>query len=178
MAADADSWYNDPMPLMNPFEALGTDIIVQKLMIAAFLGALIGIERGESNTPAGLRTNMIIAMSTCLFTMIFTTVYRPEHGEHTLLAHIVSGVGFLGAGTIFHRSDQTKGLTTAATIWMVAGVGMAAGLGMYFLAFTGTGLALATLYLLGPISAWLNEHGRERAACRCAPGALKKARRA
>jgi putative Mg2+ transporter-C (MgtC) family protein len=144
-----------------------TDLVTlsAKLLLAAILGGLIGIERGESNTPAGLRTNMIIAMSTCLFTILGQNVANSS--IDSIEAHIVSGVGFLGAGVIFHRSNQTKGLTTAATVWLVAGVGMAVGLDAIFIACFATVAALVILHFLEPLSQWLNMQGKERELCRC-----------
>jgi putative Mg2+ transporter-C (MgtC) family protein len=141
--------------------------LAEKLLLATLFGGLIGIERGEANTPAGLRTNMIIALSTCLFTVLGQTVTNSSITG--IQAHIVSGVGFLGAGVIFHQNSQTKGLTTAASVWLVAGVGMAVGLGFIFIASFVTLIALAVLHFLEPISQWLQQKGREREECKCDP---------
>lgn len=143
---------------------------IEKLLLAAILGGLIGIERGESNTPAGLRTNMVIALSTCLFTILSAYGFDNADGvtdPTRIAAQIVSGVGFLGAGSIFHIRDQTRGLTTAATIWLVAGVGMAVGIGLFLVALFTTAIVLAILHFLGPLSQWLNEQGRLRHECQC-----------
>lgn len=138
-------------------------ILAEKLLLAAVLGGLIGVERGEANTPAGLRTNMIIALSTCLFTVVGQQTMNLT--VNSIQAHIVSGVGFLGAGAIFHHQNQTKGITTAATIWLVAGVGMAVGIGHLLIASFVTAIALGILHFLEPLSQWLNERGRERELC-------------
>ena len=135
--------------------------MIEKIALAAALGGLIGIERAEANTPAGLRTNMIIAVSTCVFSIM--AIKMMQYGnDPVMLAHIISGVGFLGAGTIFHQQSQTTGLTTAATIWLVAGLGMAIGAGEYMLAGFATITALFILHILEPLSKWLNRKGIER----------------
>jgi putative Mg2+ transporter-C (MgtC) family protein len=120
-----------------------------KLLLAALLGGIIGIEREIHDKPAGLRTNMLICIGSTLFMSVSTQVAAWTGGDPTrIAAQIVSGIGFLGAGAVLHSHGFVVGLTTAATIWVVAGVGMAIGSGMYTVSIFATAMSLATLYLL------------------------------
>src|SRR5215475_1258997 len=120
-----------------------------KLLLAAILGGIIGIEREIRDKPAGLRTNILICVGSTLFMSISTKVAELLGGDPTrIAAQIISGIGFLGAGAVLHSHGFVLGLTTAATIWVVAGVGMALGSGMYLVAVFTTGMSLVTLYLL------------------------------
>src|SRR5678815_284776 len=120
-----------------------------KLILAAILGGIIGIEREFRDKPAGLRTNILICVGSTLFMSISTMVAQLLGGDPMrIAAQIVTGIGFLGAGAVLHSHGFVMGLTTAATIWVVAGVGMALGAGMYGAAVAVTILAIATLYLL------------------------------
>jgi putative Mg2+ transporter-C (MgtC) family protein len=114
-----------------------------KLLLAALLGGIIGIEREFRDKPAGLRTNILICVGSTLF-MSISTVY----GDTRIAAQIITGIGFLGAGSVLHSHGFVLGLTTAATIWVVAGVGMALGSGMYAVAVFATAMSLAILYFL------------------------------
>jgi putative Mg2+ transporter-C (MgtC) family protein len=123
-----------------------------KLILAAILGGIIGIERQIRDKPAGLRTNILICVGSTLFMSISTKVAQLLGGDPTrIAAQIISGIGFLGAGAVLHSHGFVLGLTTAATIWVVAGVGMALGSGMYLVAIFTTLMSLATLYLLAII---------------------------
>lgn len=107
------------------------DIII-KILLASGLGALIGLERELDDEPAGIRTHILVAMGSAIFTMLSFAV---SSGDPTRIAsNIVVGIGFLGAGTIFKDKYQVRGLTTAADIWVVSAIGMAVGLGDFFLA--------------------------------------------
>src|SRR5262245_4793644 len=120
-----------------------------KLLLAAILGGLIGIEREIRDKPAGLRTNILICVGSTLFMSISTSVAQFLGGDPTrIAAQIVAGRRFLGAGAVLHSHGFVLGLTTAATIWVVAGVGMALGSGMYLVAVFATGMSLITLYFL------------------------------
>src|SRR5256885_12138760 len=120
-----------------------------KLLLAALLGGLIGIEREIRDKPAGLRTNIVICVGSTLFMSLSTQVAEMVGGDPTrIAAQIISGIGFLGAGAVLHSHGFVLGLTTAATIWVVAGVGMALGSGMYLLAVFATVMSLITLYFL------------------------------
>jgi putative Mg2+ transporter-C (MgtC) family protein len=120
-----------------------------KLVLAAILGGIIGIERQIRDKPAGLRTNILICVGSTLFMSISTKVAQLLGGDPTrIAAQIISGIGFLGAGAVLHSHGFVLGLTTAATIWVVAGVGMALGSGMYLVALFTTAMSLVTLYFL------------------------------
>ena len=118
-----------------------------RLLLAAALGAAIGYERRHSGNPAGLRTLSLVSMGAALFTLI--SVFGFKTGDPArVAAQIVTGIGFLGAGTILRSRADVRGLTTAASIWLTAAVGMAAGVGMYILALVTTVLAVIILYFL------------------------------
>ena len=120
-----------------------------KLLLAALLGGIIGIERQIHDKPAGLRTNILICMGSTLFMTVSTQVAAWTGSDPTrIAAQIISGIGFLGAGAVLHSHGFVVGLTTAATIWVVAGVGMALGSGMYMVAIIATLMSLATLYFM------------------------------
>src|SRR5215467_3945835 len=114
-----------------------------KLLVAVLLGGIIGIERQFRDKPAGLRTNILICVGSTLFMSISTA-----YGDTRIAAQIITGIGFLGAGSVLHSHGFVLGLTTAATIWVVAGVGMALGSGMYTVAVFATVMSLAILYFL------------------------------
>jgi putative Mg2+ transporter-C (MgtC) family protein len=125
--------------------------MVLRLLLAVALGAIIGFQRERAGKPAGLRTNTLICLGAALFTVI--SVYGFGADPARVAAGIVTGVGFLGAGAIIMRRGEgtVEGLTTATTIWAVAGVGLAAGAGMYLIAAVATALILGVLYLPHPI---------------------------
>jgi putative Mg2+ transporter-C (MgtC) family protein len=132
-------------------------------VLAALLGGAIGIERQIHDKPAGLRTNMLICMGSTLFMSISTSIAQLAGGDPTrIAAQIVSGIGFIGAGAVLHSHGFLSGLTTAATIWVVAAVGMAPGSGMYGIAAFATALSLVTLYVLAFVEDKLQ--GRKRYA--------------
>ena len=124
-----------------------------RLLLAAALGAAIGIERELRQKPAGLRTNMLIAFGSALFTMMSIVLAGPNGVPERLAGQIVVGVGFLGGGAILRveRGKTVHGMITAATIWVDAAVGMAAGAGAYAMALTATVITLAVLVVLPPI---------------------------
>ena len=104
-----------------------------KLFAALLLGAVIGLEREVSDKAAGLRTNILICVGACLFSIISGRFFNDPA---RIAAQIVTGIGFLGAGAIMREGDKVTGLTTAATIWMVAAIGVAAGYGHFTLSAT------------------------------------------
>lgn len=110
--------------------------IIVELLLAAFLSTLIGIDRESRNQPAGLRTHMLVGVGSCLFTSL--SIYAFEGDTARVAAQIVTGIGFLGAGTIIQRQGHPHHLTTAASIWATAAVGMAVGAGAWFLALGAT----------------------------------------
>jgi putative Mg2+ transporter-C (MgtC) family protein len=121
-----------------------------RLFIALVLGAIIGLERERQERAAGLRTVTMVSLGSCLFTVIGAYGFQGTDPSR-VAAQIVTGIGFLGAGTIFLRNDLVRGLTTAATIWATAAIGMAAGTARYFEAGFATLLVLAVLMVLKPL---------------------------
>jgi putative Mg2+ transporter-C (MgtC) family protein len=124
--------------------------LMLRLLVALVLGAVVGLERERQERAAGLRTVTMVSIGSCLFTIIGAYGFSPTDPSR-VAAQIVTGIGFLGAGTIFLRKDLVRGLTTAATIWAVAAIGMAAGTAQYFEAAFTTLLILAVLMVLKPI---------------------------
>ncbi len=125
--------------------------VLIKLGVGAILGGLIGWEREQHGRPAGIRTHMLVIIGVILFTEVSRGF--PNADPSRVAAQIVTGVGFLGAGTILRNGLEIKGLTTAASIWAVAGIGMAISLGGAFMiiAVMGTALALITLVFVDRI---------------------------
>ncbi len=135
-----------------------------QVTLAAILGGIIGIEREWRGRPAGFRTNILIALGSCVFTLLSISGF-PLQGSNAqdsarIAAQIVSGIGFLGAGALLQTRNKTKGMTTAATIWLVAAIGMAVGTGSYFLAVFTTLLTAAVLQLLRPVSKMVEQEGK------------------
>jgi len=122
-----------------------------RLVVAAILGGLIGLERELKHRPAGLRTNLFICLGAALYTILSDALAVEHIGDHTrIAAQIIPGIGFIGAGTIIHAGrDLVTGITSAATLFVVASVGMAVGGGFYLTATFATGLILICLFLLG-----------------------------
>jgi putative Mg2+ transporter-C (MgtC) family protein len=121
-----------------------------RLLLAAILGGVIGLEREIRRKPAGLRTNMFICFGAAMFTLMSYRLADVHTGDHTRIAsQIVPGIGFIGAGSILHSRGSVTGLTSAATIFVVASIGMATGAGQYLPAVFATGLILVGLVLLG-----------------------------
>ncbi len=117
-----------------------------RILLAAVLGAALGLERQLHGKVAGLRTNMLICLGAAVLTIVSEQIgvkYSESAGR--IAAQIVSGIGFLGAGVIIRDRAGVHGLTTAATIWLVAAVGVAVGMGSYFLSIAATLVSLAIL---------------------------------
>ncbi len=132
------------------FEAIRLARIMLRLVLAAVLGGLIGLEREMKRKPAGLRTNMFICFGAAMFTILSDELASLWPGDHTrIAAQIIPGIGFIGAGSILHSRGSVSGLTTAATLFVVAGVGMAAGGGLYLPAIFATIVILLALHVLG-----------------------------
>jgi putative Mg2+ transporter-C (MgtC) family protein len=142
-------------------------VSIVRLVLAAILGGLIGLEREIKHRPAGLRTNLFICFGAALFTILSDQLAVEHIGDHTrIAAQIIPGIGFIGAGTIIHaRQDLVMGITSAATLFVVASVGMAVGGGLYLTAIFATCLILFSLFLLGnaerQFSIKLQIHGYE-----------------
>jgi putative Mg2+ transporter-C (MgtC) family protein len=130
---------------------------------AAVCGALIGLERELKDKPAGFRTNILICLGSAIY-MSAGLLVAGGNGTNDparIAAQVVTGIGFLGAGCIIQQQDRVKGLTTAATIWVVAAIGIVAGAGYPIIAFIAAAMVLITLVVLGEIERrFLDEAGR------------------
>jgi len=131
--------------------------IVRRLLLAVAVGGIIGLEREIRHKSAGFRTNILIAMGSAVFTIMSIALSDRNGDPGRIAAQIVTGIGFLGAGAIVRNRNRVIGLTTAATVWVNAALGVAAGAGDYHLAVIGGAVTLAVLLILHPI-----ERGIER----------------
>ena len=143
------------LPLIENWERLSSVLpaFLVRCGAAALCGALIGLERERRGKAAGFRTNILICFGSAIYMVVGLLVVgagAPGSVDATrVAAQVVTGIGFLGAGTIIQSGGQVKGLTTAATIWVVAGIGLVAGAGFPILAFIASVMVLITLQLLG-----------------------------
>jgi putative Mg2+ transporter-C (MgtC) family protein len=154
----------DMMPLYPAWPDLAL-----RLVLATVAGALIGLNRGESGNAAGLRTTLLVCLAACI-AMIQVNLLLMLHGKlpdsfvqldlMRLPLGILSGVGFIGAGSILHREGLVRGVTTAATMWFVTVIGLCAGGGQYALAIAGTVLGLVVLQTLSRVEHWLPRRRR------------------
>jgi putative Mg2+ transporter-C (MgtC) family protein len=128
-----------------------------RLVVAAGFGSLIGFERERLLWTAGIRTHMLVCVGACLFMIVSAYGFAGTLGDHVVLdpsrvaAQVVSGIGFLGAGAILARGEIIKGLTTAASVWSVAAIGLAVGGGLYFAAGISTAIILVILAGVKPL---------------------------
>ena len=143
--------------------------VIFRIALAAGLGGAIGLERELRDRDAGLRTHLLVSVGAALFTMVsayawtdwrFSTEEGLVFDPTRIAAQIVTGIGFLGAGAIIRQGLSVKGLTTAATLWVVAAIGMAAGVGYYEAALVTTALVLLTLWPLRIIAYRLSARTR------------------
>jgi putative Mg2+ transporter-C (MgtC) family protein len=135
--------------------------VILRLVGAAVAGGLVGLEREVSDQPAGFRTHMLVALGSCLFTLIsaygFGTFLGPDGDPQIrfdptrIAAQIVTGIGFLGAGAILRYGTTVRGLTTAASLWVVAAIGLAIGAGAYVISTVTTAITLLALLALKPL---------------------------
>src|SRR6516162_11851720 len=131
-------------------EAITQSELIKRLLLAVVIGGLVGLEREMRRKPAGFRTNILIGLGCAVFTIISMSI-SPSNPDR-IAANIVTGVGFLGAGAIMReQSGGVHGVTTAATAWVNAALGTAAGAGQYRLAIFGAALTITVLAILGPI---------------------------
>ena len=137
--------------------------LVRRLLLAALLGGLLGIERELRQKAAGLRTNILIAIGSALFTLMSIELASGDADPTRIVAQVVTGVGFLGAGAIMRTDSGVQGLTTAATVWVNAAVGVAAGGGQYHLAVSATAVTMAVLLVVAPIEAAIARHMARKA---------------
>jgi putative Mg2+ transporter-C (MgtC) family protein len=140
--------------------------LVGRLIGAALLGSFIGVERERLLWAAGLRTHMLVCVGACLVMIVSAYGFTPVLGSHVILdpsrvaAQVVSGVGFIGAGSIILRNEVVKGLTTAASLWAVAGIGLAVGGGLYVAAVAATGIILTILAGIKPLEERFRKSGK------------------
>ena len=142
--------------------------LVLRLVVAAVLGGLVGLERERLEWAAGMRTHALVSLGSALFMVVsifgFSDILNEQHvilDPSRVAAQVASGIGFIGAGTIIFRREIVRGLTTAASIWAVAAVGLAVGGGMFLAAISATLLALALLVLARPVKQRLFPNRKE-----------------
>lgn len=140
------------LEIINSVELTSTTAIV-RIVLSLVLGSLVGIERKRKGQMAGLRTFSLISMGACIAMMLSIYVSQAADGQFRsdparIAAQVISGIGFLGAGTIIQMKGSVRGLTTAAGIWIIAAIGMAVGCGLYLIAVVATLLVLFILTLL------------------------------
>jgi putative Mg2+ transporter-C (MgtC) family protein len=127
--------------------ALTLDVVI-KMVLAAALGALVGIERQIMHKPAGLRTHMLVSLGSCIFTII--AIYSFPNNPSAILAGILTGIGFIGAGCIMGNQTGVQGITTAATLWVVGSIGFVTGTGNYLFAI----IAAIFVFLILKLGTW------------------------
>lgn len=144
------------VPFSQPFDfsviqQIGVvDDAIGRLLMACLLGGAIGLERELKNKAAGVRTNLLIAMSTAFFTLLSPVLAGVTNGDKSrVTANIVTGIGFLGAGVILRQGNKVSGLTSAASIFAVASIGMACGAGLYAPAAVAAVIVIAVLQMVG-----------------------------
>lgn len=145
--------------------------LLMRLVLAVFLGALIGLEREVSKKHAGMRTYALVSLGAALFTTLSETTYQyfliayggtPNYDPSRIISQIVVGTGFLGAGMVIFHKEKVLGLTSAAGIWVAAAVGAATGIGAYWLAIATTILALFVLVILRWWEDWMKWRNGEQ----------------
>ncbi|MGN6665636.1 MAG: MgtC/SapB family protein [Trinickia sp.] len=159
---------------------LGNGELIMRLVLAAILGSVIGFERERQSWAAGLRTHMLVSVSAALVMIVSTYGFADVLGRPSVVldpsriaAQVVSGIGFLGAGAILLRGEVIRGLTTAASVWSVAAIGLAAGAGLNTAAIAATVIILAILAGMKPIERrYISVRLRRRLTLRVERGAL------
>lgn len=135
-----------------------------RLLLAAALGAAVGLERERRDHPAGMRTHLLVSLGSAAFTILSIYAFTgPNSDPARIAAQIVTGIGFLGAGAILKDGATVRGLTTAASLWVVAAVGMAAGAGAWGVATATTVIVVVSLWPLRIIEDWLFERSHPSA---------------
>ncbi|MCK4941790.1 MgtC/SapB family protein [candidate division WOR-3 bacterium] len=132
-------------------------IIAIRLAISTLLGGLIGFEREIEHKPAGLRTIILVCLGSTIFMLIGFELGLASSELGRIIAGVVTGIGFLGAGAIIRARGEVYGLTTAATIWLASGLGLAIGAGYYILAIIACVFALVVLRILGAVEKVLSK---------------------
>lgn len=136
--------------------------VITRLILAVVLSGLIGLERQGRHRSAGFRTHILVALGSCLIMLTSLYVFdiykeAREIASMRIAAGVITGIGFLGAGTIIKEKEEVKGLTTAASLWLVAGIGLAVGVGFYSGSIFTTLLALFVLYVLRYLNRFLSK---------------------
>ncbi|WP_233785950.1 MgtC/SapB family protein [Planococcus halotolerans] len=147
-------------------------VITVRLLMAAVLSGIIGIERETKKQPAGLRTHLLVGTGACLMMILSVTGFDTYINTMTgplqfdpsrIPSYVISGIGFLGAGTIIVNRGSVKGLATAASIWVAAGLGLVIGIGMYYVAVLSTLIVIGTLYVLGEVEKkYISKHKQKQ----------------
>lgn len=141
-----------------------TMTIMFRILLAAILGGTVGVEREYNRHPAGFKTHLLVSVGACLIMLLAMFGFQDFMAENAefvtfdpsrLAAYVVSGIGFLGAGTIIVQGYTVRGLTTAASIWVTAGIGLSIGVGMYFAAIFTTAIVTLSLIFLNKIEGTL-----------------------
>lgn len=138
---------------------------VARLGVACVLGGALGIEREVQGHAAGLRTHMLLSLGAAVFALVSVTGFdafiagsqsnvRVDPGR--IASYVAAGVGFIGGGAILKRDDHVRGLTTAASLWVAAAIGVACGLGLWLIPLVAAGFALVSLAILRPFSRWFD----------------------
>lgn len=144
---------------------IGDDTVAWRILLAAAFGGIIGLEREFKDQPAGLRTHLLVAVGACLFTLVSAFGFDAFTGRAStqavradvtrIASQVVVGIGFLGGGTILRFGGTVRGLTTAASLWVTAAVGLATGMGFYKGAAITAGVAVFSLAGLKPLERWM-----------------------
>lgn len=134
-------------------------IVIIRVIAAVILGGILGVQREKAGKPAGLRTHMIVCLGTAVVVLACLASSMDMSGLSRVIQGIVTGIGFIGAGSILKLSEQReiRGLTTAAGLWMTAAIGVAVGLGSLGVALIGTGATFIVLSLLGAVESRLDK---------------------
>jgi putative Mg2+ transporter-C (MgtC) family protein len=145
-------------------EIISQQEVIIRIALAMVLALVLGIEREFKQQPAGIRTHILISVGSCMLMLLSIIVPQIYHSTTNdparIAAQIVSGIGFLWAGAIMRNGLTTKGLTTAANIWVTAAIGMTVGAGLYFIAIISTAVILANLLFFGRAKAWFFPQNR------------------
>lgn len=150
------NWQHFTDLLHSEFNTGAAENALFRLALAGILGGVIGLERELKQRPAGLRTNLFICFGAAMFTLLSQRLAGVPSDAARIAAQIIPGIGFIGAGTILHTRGLTTGLTSAATLFVVASIGMAAGGGLYLTAMFATGAVLIALFTLGHLEQTFN----------------------
>ena len=137
-------------------------VVCIRMLVAVVLGGVLGYERERAGSPAGFRTHMLVALGSALFVLVPLQAGVDLDDMSRVLQGVIAGIGFLGAGAIMRTGSGVQGLTTAATVWVNAAVGVAAGGGQFRLASIATGVTLLVLLLLHPVEAFIDRRVGKR----------------